>query len=254
MDDLVNKIKNLKKLKVERSSLLKEMRQAKNKKLLSKENSDISRILELEDLDQEDLQKVRIFMRMKFEENLRLRNNENARQCLEALINFKEDKVVLRSTFKNCIEEIINNTSRIRISLRISILEIMQSVDSGNILDLHEYFEHLKDSLVREFVDNVENNPKALDKFLNEITNLKPSSFILENYLKFEKIYFQKVMSIIKEDETNALEDIVYVVHKIKKRNNLMGVSMIDSIRTSILEMGILKTEADLSFFEKMFC
>ncbi|KAF9763619.1 hypothetical protein NGRA_1165 [Nosema granulosis] len=237
MDNLINKLEELKNLKNQRKSICTLLKHQKNSKILENflSRNKFAKILDFmksEDINLKDIEKTKEIIRKKLSECILFGNREDSKVLLSILIHLKENNI--KEIFNGCLEKSTTNIKKLK------IYDLVYELD-GSYGDLSE-------------IENTEMSPKALDKFLNELLNLQNKPSVLLNfYAKLEKKYFQKALAIIKEDEKNALEDIVYLAHKIQKRNNMMGVSIMDYIKGVISDLHVLRRQEDYSFFVKMF-
>ncbi|EOB12370.1 hypothetical protein NBO_456g0004 [Nosema bombycis CQ1] len=266
MEEIKNKLNQLEKLKEEEAELTKKLKQQQNSIKLNlifsnkKRNlQDFADFVIQNELSREDHEKVKSHFIGFLRENLRTRNTEGARTMLNNLIKMNVNNQDLKTVFNETLDEILDSTSKLRAPVRISILETIRKIDEEDILCLSLHIKDLELDLIKELIQHVDVNPKALDKFLGEITEIGVTinhlkEHLRDVYCKYEKMYFEKALRIIQKGDPNTvLEDVVCVIHKIKRRNNLMGQDQFDYIKTTVYDKKILKTEEEYLFFEKMF-
>lgn len=98
---------------------------------------------------------------------------------------------------------------------------------------------------IKKFVDDIDINPKNLDKWLNTMKDLfiickneSCSKYLQDEYKKNEIVYFKLCINFIcKQEKKLMFEDLLFMIHKIQTRSRLLNLSFNDNIKKMIIEL-----------------
>ncbi|ADM12172.1 uncharacterized protein Eint_090430 [Encephalitozoon intestinalis ATCC 50506] len=254
MESLVNKLNKWYELKKEHTRLMHERREREVRRIVeeAKKTQNIEMLLEILTTDADKCKDLEGFLTSEFKRSIAFNSKERINQIIKCMciLGLKREKP--RLMMIDHLESVYSKTRKPSTVSRIELLKKLQEYDETNGLKIHEYIENRIDEEVDEYVRKIPlEAPKELDRWLNEMVGVgRYRPRLLQMYKDLEIKYFTMCLGIVMlGDKESAVEDIVYLVNKIRLRSNTVGVSIDNEVMEKLNECKMLWEEEIKALF-----
>lgn len=258
MESLIQKLNKWHLLKKEYNDTLEEFKrkQVRKKVLDAVESNDVEGILRLIEKYKHIPVDLDEFFIKEFKQSVKFNNKHRIVIIIKSVFLLEGDLNVLAEILFNFFEKLIEKMKNLSTSKKIQETTNLKEYDPEDLLGTVNFLNEKMNKDVEVFLENKNfEDIKILDNWLNEaVAVIKYDQSLVEEYKYGEIRYFSAALEIIKEeDKTSAIEDVIYLVNKIKRRSCRANVDINDILKNGVDNSGLLEDEEFSNFFKNLF-
>lgn len=245
MESLINKLNKWHELKKEHSYLLNQKREKEVGEIIEevKRTRDIEMLLRILSTDSDKCRDLEGFLSTEFKRSIGFNSKERINTIIKCMCILDLECERYRLMMIDHLENIYSKASKGSVTERIENLARLKEYDEANSLRIHKYIESRINEEIDRYVGRIPvESPKELDGWLNEVAGVcRYRPRVLEMYKGLEIKYFSMCLGIVMmNDKTSAVEDTVYLVNKIRRRSDAVGVCIDNEVMGKLNEYEML--------------
>ncbi|KAG5858766.1 hypothetical protein KMI_11g17220 [Encephalitozoon hellem] len=245
MESLINKLNRWHELKKEHARLIRQRREREIEEIVEeiRKTRDVEMLLGILTTDSDKCKGLEGFLSTELRRSIGFNSKERINTIIKCMCILGLECEMYRLMMIDHLESVYSKTVGGPVSARIEGLIGLKEYDETNGLRIHEYVESRINEEIDRYVERIPvENPKELDGWLNEIAEVqKYRPKVLEMYKSLEIKYFSMCLGIVMlNDKASAVEDTVYLVNKIRRRSDAVGVNIDNEIMGKLNEYEML--------------